>query len=49
MTLEFYLSAENIVAATKVHAAEQASFEKRVKDTTEKRLKNNIAMFGDAT
>jgi len=46
MTLEFYLSPENIAEATKVHAAEEAAFEKRVKDTTEKRLKNNIALFG---
>lgn len=48
MTLEFYLSPENIVAATKVHDVEQADFEKRVKETTEKRLKNNTALFGDA-
>tara|TARA_R110000796_G_scaffold25722_2_gene72242 strand:- start:354 stop:503 length:150 start_codon:yes stop_codon:yes gene_type:complete len=47
MTLEFYLSPENLVEATKAHAAEEGAFQKRVKETTEKRLKNNLALFGD--
>ena len=46
MDLEFYLSSANLIAAAKTFESQEKAFDRRVAETTAKRMKNNLALFG---